>query len=183
MTESRDAANNIISKYTLYAAGAGLVPIPVVDLAALAAVNLAMIQDITKHYGADFSEQWGKSTVAALLGGLTASSVAKSRGAMHVLRVIPIVGQALASVSMSIYGAAATYAVGRVFVAHFEGGGTMLSFDVDKAKQAASEQYTKGKGAVSRQFAKGKEMFKKNEGDEVVAVEEVMPAELVPTPA
>jgi uncharacterized protein (DUF697 family) len=55
MTDSQMAAKNIVSKYTLYAAGAGLVPIPMLDLAALAAVNLAMIQDITKHYGADFS--------------------------------------------------------------------------------------------------------------------------------
>ena len=37
MTDSHMAAKNIVSKYTLYAAGAGLVPIPVLDLAALAA--------------------------------------------------------------------------------------------------------------------------------------------------
>ena len=124
MTDSHMAAKNIVSKYTLYAAGAGLVPIPVLDLAALAAVNLAMIQDITKHFGADFSEEWGKSTIAALLAGMTATSVAKSAGAMSMLRVIPLVGQAVASVSMSVFGSAATNIVGRVFVAHFAAGMT-----------------------------------------------------------
>ena len=183
MTDSHAAASNIVSKYTLYAAGAGLVPIPVVDLAALAAVNLAMLQDIAKHFGAEFSDEWGKSTIAALLGGLTATTLAKSRGATYFLRVSPIVGQALASVSMSIFGSAATYALGRVFVAHFAGGGTMLSFDVAKAKHSASEQYAKGKGAVSRQIAKGKSMFSKDEAEVAVVADNAMPAELVATPA
>lgn len=175
MSDNTEAANNIVSKYTLYAAGAGLVPVPVVDVAALAAVNLAMLQDIAKHFGADFTDEWGKSTVAALLGGLTAASLAKSRGAVQVLRVIPIVGQAMASVSMSLFGAAATYAVGRVFVAHFAGGGTMLSFDVQKAKQSVSEQYAKGKSAVGRQLAKGKSMFSKSA--EASATETTAPAD------
>ena len=183
MTDSHMAAKNIVSKYTLYAAGAGLVPIPVLDLAALAAVNLAMIQDITKHFGADFSEEWGKSTIAALLAGMTATSVAKSASAMSMLRVIPLVGQAVASVSMSVFGSAATNIVGRVFVAHFAAGGTMLSFDVEQAKKSAAEQYAKGKGVVSRQFEKGKSMFSKSEAEGVVVGEDVMAAEMVATPA
>jgi hypothetical protein len=96
--------------------------------------------------------------------------------------VIPIVGHALASVSMSIFGSAATYALGRVFVAHFAGGGTMLSLDVEKAKHSASEQYAKGKGAVSRQIAKGKSLFSKDEAEVAVVADDAMPAELVATP-
>jgi uncharacterized protein (DUF697 family) len=183
MTDANEAAHNIVSKYTLYAAGAGLVPVPVVDLAALAAVNVAMLQDIAKHFGADFSDEWGKSTVAALLGSLTATTFAKSRGAAHLLRVIPIVGTALAGVSMSLFGAAATYAVGRVFVAHFARGGTMLSFDMDKAKHSVAEQYQKGKSAVGRGFAKGKAMFSRGETEAAPADEVAVMAEAVPTPA
>jgi flagellar biosynthesis component FlhA len=41
MTDSHMAAKNIVSKYTLYAAGAGLVPIPMLDLAALTAVTVS----------------------------------------------------------------------------------------------------------------------------------------------
>jgi len=186
MSDTNEAAHNIVSKYTLYAAGAGLVPVPIVDFAALAAVNLAMLQDIAKHFGADFTNEWGKSTIAALLGGLTATTFAKSRGAVHLLRAIPLVGQAMASVSMSLFGAAATYAVGRVFVAHFAGGGTMLSFDMEKAKQSVSEQYAKGKGVVGRQIAKGKSMFSKSADEsatETAATAHVEADAMVMTPA
>jgi len=43
---------------------------------------------------------------------------------------------------------ASTYAVGQVFIQHFESGGTFLDFDPEKVKGYFAEQFEKGKLAV-----------------------------------
>ena len=44
---------------------------------------------------------------------------------------------------------ASTYAVGQVFIQHFESGGTFLDFDPDKVKAYFAEQVEKGKLVVA----------------------------------
>ena len=46
----------------------------VAGMGALMAVQLKMLNQLSLHYGVDFSENRGKSVVAALLGAITADS-------------------------------------------------------------------------------------------------------------
>jgi lipoate-protein ligase A len=50
---------------------------------------------------------------------------------------------------MSAIGGAATYAIGRVFIQHFESGGTFLDFNPEKVREYFKEQFERGKGVAS----------------------------------
>ena len=153
MDEHASAAQTIVETHVWYAAGAGLVPIPFLDMAAIAAIELKMIKELSEVYGVDFIEERGKAVVAALMGGVGSGMIANSGTVLTVLKAIPLVGQAIASISMPIFGGAVTYAAGRVFIQHFASGGTLLTFDPQKARAFFRDQYEKGKRVVLRRPA------------------------------
>ena len=47
-------------------------------------------------------------------------------------------------VSSPAFSGAVTYAIGKVFVQHFEMGGTLLDFNPEKVKKYFREQYEQG---------------------------------------
>jgi uncharacterized protein (DUF697 family) len=137
----------IIRKWTYAAAGAGLIPIPLVDLAAIAGIQLKLIADLSKHYGVPFNKNQGKAALGALTGAVVARQVTPI--AASALKMIPIVGTVGGVVAMAGTAGASTYAVGRVFDMHFASGGTLLDFDASKVKSVFTREYEKGK-AVAR---------------------------------
>jgi uncharacterized protein (DUF697 family) len=141
------AANSVVTKYTLWSMGAGLIPIPVVDIVAISGFQLKMLSDLADVYKVPFSENSAKSIIAALTGGLSAGYLAQ-RYAMSFLKSIPVIGF-LGSASLPLYSGAITWAIGKVFVKHFEMGGTFLTFDIEKTKSYFSDMYKQGKAAVS----------------------------------
>jgi uncharacterized protein (DUF697 family) len=81
-----------------------------------------------------FSENAVKGSVAALIGGsLPVFLVA--RGGFSMAKAIPVAGPIAAIAVMPALSAAITWAVGRVFLTHFESGGTTLDFDAHKMKE------------------------------------------------
>jgi len=102
-----------------------LLPLPFIDLAVVAGVQLNMLRSLAKIYERPFSEELAKK----LLGALVGTSVPAA--AVGLLRAIPVVGQLGAAVG----GAASTHAIGEVFVQHFESGGTLLGFDPAKVRE------------------------------------------------
>lgn len=135
VTVTRDrakAGQRLVDRYAKYAAAAGLVPLPIVDLAAIAGVQVAMLNALASEYDVPFSRARGKALVAALLGGLMPSLAGH-----QVLKVIgPLVGM----ISVSGFAVASTQAVGRVFIAHFESGGTLLDVDIERSRQQLAAQ-------------------------------------------
>lgn len=149
--DTRDAAaSKIVERYIWWSAGAGLVPIPLLDAAAMAAINLKMVKELSAVYEVDYQEDRVKAIIGSLTGGAAAGLLGRSTVANTVLRTIPLIGQTVASLSMSVFGGATTYAVGKVFIQHYAAGGTLLDFDPDKARAFFSEQYEKGKRMVTR---------------------------------
>jgi len=136
-------ANNIIKNNVLWALGAGLIPFPVVDIAAVTGVQLKMLNQLSKLWDTKFSENWGKSTIASLIGGFGSGSIA--RGTLGSLtKAIPVVGPLAATATMPAVSGAATYAIGKVFVQHFASGGTFLNFDPAKVKEYYAEMFKEG---------------------------------------
>ena len=43
-----------VTRYSLYAAGAGLVPIPMLDVVAITGVQVQMLRVLAKHYNGPF---------------------------------------------------------------------------------------------------------------------------------
>lgn len=143
-SERLPRAKELAKNYMLWSMGAGLIPYPFADVFAVAAVQLRMIEDITALYDLKFSETRGKAIVASLLGGLVANTIA--RGSLgSLLKIVPVVGTFVGSISVPIFAGAATYAVGQVFIMHFETGGTLLDFDASRMNGFFHDQFEEGK--------------------------------------
>lgn len=134
----KNKANSIINSKTMYAAGAGLIPFPVVDIAVLLGVQLSMIKSIAELFDQKFEEKWARHLVTTLVGGLGTAGVVSG------VKAIPIVGSVVGMFTAPVTGAAATYALGKVFTHHFSHGGTLLSFDPVKSRKHFQQAYEEG---------------------------------------
>lgn len=153
-TDDRTAqAHDLVKRHTWYSGGVGLIPIPYVGTIANMGVQLKMLKSLSDHYGVEFSDDLGKKLIGALLGGLTPNLTAET--ASSLLKSIPMVGGLISMATTPLVNSAATYAVGRVFIQHFESGGNLLNFDPEKMKAYFAEQYDKGKSFVADKKAKG----------------------------
>lgn len=126
-------ADGIVGKYAVWGAGAGLVPMPVWDLVTISTVQVMMLKELYALYGVSFSEKKARTTVHLLLAGLSPRLLV-SAGASSLLKMIPVAGTAMASVTLSVLSSAATYATGRLMVSHLSAAGGLNSFDIEANK-------------------------------------------------
>lgn len=144
----RRQSNALIRNNTLWAAGTGLIPIPVIDSAATVAVQIKMLAEISSIYDVPFQETSGRSVIASLMSSLTSNVLGKSLIASGLFsglaKVVPVVGSTLGILTMPGFNAAFTYALGRVFQQHYEAGGTLKDFDANAAKPYFEEKFKEG---------------------------------------
>jgi len=143
-TTKMDAANKIVKKYTLGSFGAGFIPSPAYDTVVLAAVQLKMLHSLAKVYEVEFSDELGKKVIAACLGA--ALPISLSLTASNLIKYVPVYGWVVKGVGTSIVAGIFTYAVGKVFIQHFESGCTFLSFDPQQVKHYFSSQLVQNEG-------------------------------------
>lgn len=143
-------ADGIVENYMLGALAVGLVPLPLVDMALLSGIQLKMLHRLAKLYDVEFSTQLGKSVIASLLG--SGIPLSFSFNLRSLVRGIPLYGQAMGMISVSLFGGASTYAIGKVFVQHFESGGTFLTFDPKRVRDYYAQQFEKGKKEIKGNF-------------------------------
>ncbi|MBB6254966.1 YcjF family protein [Nitrospirillum iridis] len=136
-------ASNEIKSYVVAAVVLSAVPLPLVDIAGIAAIQLRMIQKLSQLYGKPFSSSLGSSLQGALLG--TFGGLGGGLAIGSLVKVVPGIGWALSAATMPIAAGASTYAIGKVFVRHYEEGGSLFDLDAGKFKAFAREQYEKGK--------------------------------------
>ena len=145
---SRDEeANRIISKYVGWGAGSGVIPVPLLDVAAIATVQVMMIRDLLALYERPFSESRARATVSVLIGSLSPSALAGVT-ALTVLKVVPVIGYPLATLSLPILASASTYAVGKVILAHLEEGGNLDTLDAKGVKTPLRNAFKEGKAKL-----------------------------------
>ena len=133
----RERAEEIVNRYVIFSLGAGLVPVPLLNTAAVTAVQIAMLRRLTSLYGVKFSESTLKAFITSLLG----SGSVQLGGAF--LRGLPIIGALIGGISIPVLSSAITYLIGNMFIEHFENGGTLEDFDIEKGKQYFKEQFDK----------------------------------------
>jgi uncharacterized protein (DUF697 family) len=138
-----EKAMALVSSYLPWAASAGMIPVPSVDVAVLLGLQLRMLSKLADLYEIPFLENGVKSTVSALLGTVVASSAGASLSSL--IKAVPVVGTYIGFAAAPSTYAAATYAVGRVFVTHFEAGGTFLDFDPKKTRDFFTAEFEKAK--------------------------------------
>lgn len=125
----------------------GLVPVPVFDLVALMGVQLKMVHSLCKQYDVKYTKNIGKSLIGGLIAGVLPITATVTLSSM--LKVIPGFGSLASGASVAILGGALTYGIGRVFVHHFESGGTMLDFSVAKYRDRFKKEVENGKSVAA----------------------------------
>ena len=126
-SDQRSRATKVVERFSFWSGVAGLLPIPFVDLAAVAALQIQMLRVLSRIYDVPFSENRGKALIAGLFG--TVIPVSTGVGMASVVKSIPIAGTAVGALATPALAVAATYAIGMVFIQHFASGGTLLDFE------------------------------------------------------
>jgi uncharacterized protein (DUF697 family) len=126
--EQRDeTATKLVEKFAVWSGAAGLIPVPFVDVVAVAGLQLQMLRRLSEIYGVPFSVNRGKSILASLMGTMIPAT--SSMGLGTLAKSVPVIGSAVGALTMSGVSAGATYAIGKVFIRHFTSGGTLLDFE------------------------------------------------------
>jgi uncharacterized protein (DUF697 family) len=143
-------AIKLTRRYSYWSMGGGLIPIVGLDIAAIIAAQIKMVHEMSKIYGVEFKENRAKSIVMSLIGSL--GIVPLGTGLFFsVLKLVPVVGALAGVVAMPVSAGAITYATGKVFILHFESGGTFLDFNAEKMKKAYRVMFDEGKIVMAKE--------------------------------
>jgi len=144
-----EEAGKIVRRNMYYAMGAGVVPVPIFDLAAITGLQMKMLYQLSKEYDVTFPKDIVRTTLASLVGGIGTIPLA-SAVAGSMIKVLPGIGNIASVLTLPVTAGAITYAIGKIFVMHFESGGTFLTFNAKKMKSYFSELYEEGKEKASK---------------------------------
>jgi uncharacterized protein (DUF697 family) len=147
MAEKEGEARRIVNKYMWWSMGVSLLPFPLLDIAGISALQLRMLQVLAEHYGVPFSKDIGKEIISSLLGSIVPTSLSFTLGS--ALKMVPGVGHVVSGLSMPIFAGAATHAIGKVFIQHFESGGTFLDFEPAKVREYFRQEFERGHDLAS----------------------------------
>ena len=143
----QNEALHLIKNHAMTAMGVGMLPIPGLDLIALAGVQLNLLRKLGALYGFTLSDERGKKLLGAVLGGYLPMVIAGPVSSL--LKFIPGVGIAAGVLAQSTLAGAMTYALGKLFVQHFELGGNFLDVKTSEMGQKLKTYVQEG-----RQFLK-----------------------------
>ncbi len=147
-TEKVTTADAIINNHAWFSAVPGFVPIPIIDILGISAVQRDMVKQLCKFYDSPYSEQKGKAIVMSFTGSILSRIPAYS--VRSVVKSIPVVGWALGGLSLSVFAASSTYAVGQVFKEHLDQGGTLYDLNPENFRAFYKKQFEKGRELFSR---------------------------------
>ncbi|WP_437658793.1 YcjF family protein [Sorangium sp. So ce1182] len=142
-------AEAIIQRNVMWSLGAGVLPVPFFDVLAISGVQAKMLKELSDLYGVPFTSSIAKKIVYSLLSGLGSVGVGSAIGA-SLAKMLPGLGTTLGVVSVPIFAGAFTHALGRIFLMHFESGGTFLDFDPHAMRAYFRQEFEKAKVVVDR---------------------------------
>jgi uncharacterized protein (DUF697 family) len=117
----RAEAEAIVRRHATYAAVGGLIPLPLIDVASVTAINVRMVSRLARHYGVPFQHDRLRAIIIALMGGAAPTGLAAVT-TTTLMRLTP--GASLAGLAVSsLTAAACTRGIGQFFLGHFEAGG------------------------------------------------------------
>ena len=148
-----DQADAIVRRNVLWALGAGVIPVPFVEVAAVTAVQVKMLKQLSDLYGLSFSESIDKKPIAWLLVGLGGVGLGVAVGAVvggSLAMLLPALGTTVGVLSVPVFAGAFTHATGRVFTMPFESGGTLLDFNPRAMRAYCKKELKKAKEMVSQ---------------------------------
>jgi len=118
--QRRALAHKIVARHKNYAALGGLVPLPVVNIAGVTAVNLRMVKRLSELYQVPFQRDRMRAMIVGLIGG-AAPTAAGAATTSTLMWIVP--GGLLWGMGVSaITAGAITRGIGLVFIDSFESG-------------------------------------------------------------
>lgn len=137
-------AQSLVKNNVIWAMGVGVVPFPLIDLLGISGVQIKMLREMSSLYDIPFSEHKVKNIVGALIAGLGSIGIGGAV-AFSVFKVVPLMGHLAGALAVPAAAGALTYAVGTVFIQHFESGGTILDFDPKAVREHFRAEFEKAK--------------------------------------
>src|SRR5437870_860538 len=100
--ERDEAASKLVDRFSLWSGAAGLIPIPIVDMAAVGGVQLQMLRRLSEIYGVPFSDNLGKSVIASVAGAVIPASTATTAamGVGSLVKGLPGIGTIVGVITM-----------------------------------------------------------------------------------
>jgi uncharacterized protein (DUF697 family) len=129
----------LISDHVVYSMAAAMIPIPLVDVGAVAAVQLDLIQGLAECYDVKYDRERGKAIISSLVGA------SLPRIGASAFKVIPGVGTLIGGLAQVVLSGASTHAIGNVFRIHFQRDGRFENFDAENLRSLYREYFEKGK--------------------------------------
>lgn len=142
-----ESADRIIKSHVYRAVGVGLIPIPFVDFVGVGWIQLNMLRSLAREYNIPFSKEVVKNLNGVLLG--TAAPVSAAPYLSSMLKVIPVIGQGIGALNMSIVSGAATYAIGNIFKTYYTNGGTFTEMGKEKIRELYNQFFREGEKVAS----------------------------------
>lgn len=155
MDDRMREAMSIVRSNSVISGAVVLIPIPIIDLAGIAGIQVRMIRDLAKVYDVEFTEIRGKAVASGLVGGILPYLLAEgSEGfLLSFAKTVPIIGPLVSLMAMPGFASASTYTIGKVFAQHFAGGGSLLDFDAEAKKRDIKKEFEQRRGAVEKDAA------------------------------
>ncbi|MEM6803083.1 MAG: DUF697 domain-containing protein, partial [Bacteroidota bacterium] len=132
-------AQETIRDHVLYAMACGAIPGPFIDLAAVTAVQIDMLQKLANIHGLDYSEASSRALIGALAGNML------TKVGSSLFKIIPGIGTLIGMASQVVISGASTYALGDVFHRHASEGGTFENMNMEVLKKYYEQKYEEGK--------------------------------------
>jgi uncharacterized protein (DUF697 family) len=152
VSEKQQQSLKTVKRYMWWSMGAGLVPLPILDLVAVSGAQLKMLSELSKIYDLPFQQSRVRAVIGSLVGFVVPHAL--SYGLVgSLVKAIPWGGAIAVAPSMALFSGACTWALGNVFIQHFESGGTFLDFDPDAVKEYFRAQFEEGKKVASEMKA------------------------------
>ena len=125
--ERKTNARRLVERFAFWAGIAGLLPVPVIDLAAVGGLQIQMLRRLSQIYDVPFSANRGKAIIASFVGTMIPAST--GLGMASMIKAVPVAGTAIGAITTPAMAVAATYVIGMVFIEHFSRGGTLLDLE------------------------------------------------------
>jgi uncharacterized protein (DUF697 family) len=114
----RPKCQAIINRYALISGGVGLLPMPMLDVAALTGLQIKMIDSLAEQFGKNYTEEEARHTLTALVGGVMTPIAAPT--VAGAAKFVPLVGSIFGAVAFPAAAAASTRLVGRLALERLE---------------------------------------------------------------
>lgn len=136
-------AEDVIRRHVGFAMAGGAVPVPLLDLTLVSAVQLDMLKQLAQVYKAPFDPQSARAFVTSVTGALAGNVLARLGASL--IKFVPGVGWAAGGVAQVVVTGASTYAVGQLFKRLFRERQSLEDLSLDKVRDELQGYFQSGR--------------------------------------